>query len=548
MDEQGARMSKGMKKACVMAVALALAACGGGGGGGGSSGGSVAVGGGASATGSVPAPVAASQSWLTLTPSSAQMTVYENLPEYFTVDVTSTRALPDPVNAAIIDRNGVIAQDIGIMRNGPAGYVATLRTSPTLKAGAYETQLELRLCEDDPLVCAKPLSGSPWQFPLKVTVKPSTNLTPLTASAGLGAWNGLSGNAANNAFVPLDLDPKAFSMRWILGRASGMPGLNAIGEGVALFVDTHTTNNTQLFELVGISEETGKELYRVSLPDATDIVGAPSIADGKIYTLVSKPSKTFRYTLDRVAQIHDLKTGSLLGSTVYETGSTPETSTPVFTPTGIYMTGYDSISRFRPADFTRVWQTTFATTTYLRPVADEQYVYGARNRLLHVYDAASGAGVFSIADDAAGTGGVMSLVLAGKQVAVQNNDSVRVFDTEKRSLLWTQPAARVPVFANGALYVSAQGRLPNLMDLHVHDAATGKLLWAYEDLDPTVGGLIVTNKLAFVSSPSATIAIDLASHKRVWSIPQGGPLKLSDRGVLYITPPDGKAILAINLR
>lgn len=114
---------------------LALSACGGGGDDSGNSAGT---------------PVAQpNQSWLAIT----------------------SKVIDRVFNIAIIDTQGVVTTDTRVVANSSMSYTATLHTSPTLKAGEYSSNLELRLCYDDPMVCRSPVDGSPWKIPLKVTVK-----------------------------------------------------------------------------------------------------------------------------------------------------------------------------------------------------------------------------------------------------------------------------------------------------------------------------------------------------------------------------------------
>ncbi|MBW8900631.1 MAG: hypothetical protein JF619_21490, partial [Massilia sp.] len=56
----------------------------------------------------------------------------------------------------------------------------------------------------------------------------------------------------------------------------------------------------------------------------------------------------------------------------------------------------------------------------------------------------------------------------------------------------------------------------------------------------------VTKNLLFVSTNVATYAIDLRTHKAVWSYPAGGKLALTRSGVLYIQNAD--ALVAFNVK
>jgi len=57
---------------------------------------------------------------------------------------------------------------------------------------------------------------------------------------------------------------------------------------------------------------------------------------------------------------------------------------------------------------------------------------------------------------------------------------------------------------------------------------------------------VVTKNLLFISTNLNTYALDLKSHKVVWSYPARGYLAISQNGILYIQSPD--ALVAVNLK
>ena len=59
--------------------------------------------------------------------------------------------------------------------------------------------------------------------------------------------------------------------------------------------------------------------------------------------------------------------------------------------------------------------------------------------------------------------------------------------------------------------------------------------------------LVVSRNIAFVSGEAKTQAIDLTTHKVVWTHDHGGELSISANGVLYILEPNGY-LSAINLQ
>ncbi|WUR16073.1 hypothetical protein E7V67_013500 [[Empedobacter] haloabium] len=137
---------------------LALTACGGGGGDDSGNGAGT--------------PVAQpNQSWLAITPAAPSVSASVGQSQSFSITATSSKVIERVFNIAIIDTQGVVTTDTRVVANSSMSYTATLRTSPTLKAGEYSSNLELRLCYDDPTVCRSPVDGSPWKIPLKVTVK-----------------------------------------------------------------------------------------------------------------------------------------------------------------------------------------------------------------------------------------------------------------------------------------------------------------------------------------------------------------------------------------
>lgn len=174
-------------------LALALAACGGGSGG-----------------GSAAAPVAnTAGNWLTFDPGAPSATQFEGESTRVVLTAKSSRTFSVPFNVAIIDPTGVVSAQVDISAQSPLEYRAALQTSRTLRAGEHSTMLEVRLCEDTPMTCAKPLPGSPWRVPLKVQVKPAAEakarLTLVTPSVSVKTYPGESTGFTVEAKLSTDL-------------------------------------------------------------------------------------------------------------------------------------------------------------------------------------------------------------------------------------------------------------------------------------------------------------------------------------------------------
>lgn len=161
--------------------ALSLAACGGGSGGGNSA-----------APQNNPAG-----NWLTFDPATPSATQYQGESANVVLTARASRTFTAPFNVAVIDSTGVISTDVEISAISSMEYRATLHTASALTAGEHSTMLEVRLCEDTPTTCAKPLPGSPWRVPLKVQVKSAadakTRLTLASPSASVTTYPEESG-------------------------------------------------------------------------------------------------------------------------------------------------------------------------------------------------------------------------------------------------------------------------------------------------------------------------------------------------------------------
>ena len=124
-------------------------------------------------------------------------------------------------------------------------------------------------------------------------------------------------------------------------------------------------------------------------------------------------------------------------------------------------------------------------------------------------------------------------------------NTLTALNLKTRTVAWLLPSLGIgtqPAFSAGVLYVlNGNGTI-----LEARDPASGTLQWASNDLADQYTQVIVAGNLAFVASGSTTLAIDLATHKTVWTYPLGGKLSISNRGVLYIVSP--QKLAAVNLR
>jgi len=158
-------------------LALCLTACGGGGSDGGG------------ATASNPGG-----NWLTIKQSTPGVTQYEGESVPVSFIATASRTFAAPFNVAIVDAQGIIDGSVAFGAISETSFQATVRTATTLTAGSHSTTLEVRVCEDSPLTCAKPFPGSPWRVALNVQVRPRAeaagHLTLSTPSVNVTTYPG----------------------------------------------------------------------------------------------------------------------------------------------------------------------------------------------------------------------------------------------------------------------------------------------------------------------------------------------------------------------
>jgi outer membrane protein assembly factor BamB len=635
--------------ACMLA--LTLAACGGGGGGG--SGGSAAG----------PAAGNPEGNWLSFDPTVPSVTQYEGESMPFNVTANASRTFTAPFNLAIIDATGVITNQVALSSNSQTSYTAALHTAATLSAGTHTTTLEVRVCEDAPLTCAKPFPGSPWRLPLTVQVKPKaeaaarltlsvpslnvttypgeaasfgfeaqlnkelasrvvsmgifdpnsitvvpptrmtteadghytftlssatsnalaagtytsnlqlrlcyddivncrqpvagspwiipltltvkqpTNLTALKAIDGLGGWSTWQGNAAHTGFVDASFDPAAFTRRWRMAAVNNYnsPYASAAIDGNRIFFVRH--DSAGKWELVAVSEDTGELAWRAAMGSLYQ-VNPPAASNGRVYLTSSGHEDSYMWVFDQAtgAQIRKLAM----------TSQWPHYSAPTVLGSDVYsIDGYvGGIARYADQRGQFDWRVGASIEEGWSPAADGAYLYtfSTPDNNFLAFNAANGTLAYSVGApyNFSTYFTAQQVILTDTRQAVVSYGKLMAFDLANHTRSWilNTPTSGNAAYGNGVVYAfGANGRT-----LEAHAPSTGDLLWTSADLGANgYGDIVVTRNLAFVSSGTTTLAVDLNTHKTVWSYPLGGSMAISPRGVLYILTNVG-GLAAVNLR
>jgi PQQ-like domain len=536
----------------VAAPALLVAAVTACGGGGGSGGGGVDDG-------------AANNTWLQFTPTTIDVQTFEGEATAFVVTARSSRTISEPLQVGIIDRQGVVAPGAQVLAVDQLTYEATLQTATSLAAGVYSGALEVRLCRDDPVICANPYPGSPWQVPYRINVAASTNLTPLTPLAGASNWTAYQGGAAHAGYVSGTINAAALGRRWVKSMGPNQQYLHPVvtDGGRVYAVATATSSALPPRVLTAVSEDDGSELWHQSFDStAVDEMSPPTLAQGRVFvsTLSSEVGWVWRL------RGFDAATGQAQLAVQTPTNGLSMPMGPTALGDGVYVPTDNGVARVSAADGTVAWTSALTHSGgFVTPAVDAQAVYLYRDNQFQVLNPSTGDVVSTVIDteyvsntafmQSAPVLGAAGLVYAtgyGSLADVYYGGRLLAFDVTAGRSAWTivDRFRSNPVLTGDKLYIV------NHRSLQARDAATGSLLWQWTPAGPDVLStgpntpLVVVGQHAFVAIDGKTFAVDLQTRQSVWTYPYVGPLAVSAQGVLYLVDNAGVVprLHAINLR
>lgn len=462
--------------------------------------------------------------------------------------------------ASVGDDGGLVLAPVTVTANGGGSYTFALDTLASKPGGHYTGNVMLKLCSDQACTAAQAVPSI--SIPFDVTVQsadaawPGDKLTALSAWSGVPDWATFQGNNAHTGYVPVEVKPDQMVLRWKRG------AVNTSGSGYNAVISPLVTSGGRFFasganKLAAYQENDGSLIwfYDVSKMQFPS-VNPPAVDNGKVYMAAGQQSSTYMMTFDAAS-------GSVLMrspmSSQWENYLSPVVQDgSVYTNAGSYGGLYAFSSTGDPLFIGALSQTSMWS-----PAADTRAIYAYTGDALTMFEPRSGAVLASIKDSnftnyvyqvggsavIGANGGVYAAAYANGYLnggAIGN--ALTRFDTVKGFLDWRVPGVyRVtPAYANGVLYA------PNTSPyrLEARSETDGSLLWSWT---PPLAGEstfqaspVVTKNLLFVSTDLNTYAIDLKSHKVVWSYPAPGYLAISQNGILYIQSPT--ALVAVNLK
>lgn len=99
------------------------------------------------------------------------------------VSVADTQA----PNIAVIDKAGWINPNARLTKLDAQTYEVNLSARPSAQVGTRTGEVEIRLCQDDPLICAQPVAGSPWKRAYQIVDQKYPGPDPVFAPGALDA-------------------------------------------------------------------------------------------------------------------------------------------------------------------------------------------------------------------------------------------------------------------------------------------------------------------------------------------------------------------------
>lgn len=515
-----------------------LAACGGGGSDGGSN-----------PQPTAPSPAPAPQAGLVFEPSSINVAVTEGEDPEISLSVVAEKTFEGKVNIAIVDSQGVFSPTPQVRAWSPTRYTAYLRLARGLKPGVYSGALSVKLCKDSAATCAAMHDGSPWSVPFRIEVKTfGSNLTTLKPDVGAADWLMGGGGKEHRNYVNTTVEPARIAPRfnWSAPDA-GRLSLPVVQAGVA-YVATRTT-------VYAIDEQTGtlRWQHQPQAAQYTSVLTHPAVLGSRLYVGVAGANDSYLDTIESASGV------ALARQRI---GRPNEFSAPTV-DAGLVVVKRDNgwQQATGSSDFVMQMPSPSQSSVDSPPVLAGNAIYGYSRGLLYVFDRATGAQLRTIsgANSPYDSDHGPDMMLVDEQhIGIIEKDvygdpktsTLTVFDIGNGTVAWSKKGGVHTMAAAGnTLYAAVNGQVVAL------DAGNGAQKWVWDvpaslrnnDGSSPVYTVLATNNVLFVSFAEAVHAIDLSTHRSVWTAAVGGRLALSKNGVLYLSKGDAP-LRAFNVR
>jgi outer membrane protein assembly factor BamB len=413
-------------------------------------------------------------------------------------------------------------------------------------------------------------------------------------------WSTFQGNASHNGYVQVNLNPLEFEHIWTWPNPTNEPEpinsaavgdepvpINpvAAGDGKVFFT---TAWESGLNVAIALDSDTGDEKWRYDFGDI-DSVNPPAYANNTVYIQsgIGNDSYLWAFDAEQTTPLEEVvfKRESYLNRsflfyapTVYEQKVNDEVSSvdvyiggEVSVGAGPYPSWYGGVYGFNfgGVDAAEQWRGPLPPFEQWTPAVNENYVIaytgpysysGLEFDHLTVLNRIDGKVVISIPDEdfAGKPSDYFNIDLApvlgeADNVVVINDGRLISFNLIDENIGWQIPKDKEvdeideeekagkhfsgqPSLANGFIYAVYKGYL------HARNESDGAFEWEWQPPpgESIVRPMLVTDNLIFVSTESATYAIDLETRAEVWSYDAEGHLALGNDGILFIATSEGE--------
>jgi PQQ-like domain len=495
--------------------------------------------------------VAAAPAPVTLNPGSLSGNFVAGDAFPFRLLTTATPAAAIGINLYFqaVDPTGVVTPTVLSVTSGGTLNLA-LAVKHSLMAGQYTGTVQLEICDDG--ACATQVPGSPLLVPydIQVAAAPANGgLTSLAPLNGVPAWEMFQANAAHNGYVPVTLDPSQFATRALQILNDSVSPV-AVENGIVYVASPPLLYALREADLGTIWSYDFSALGIVAsnFPYSLNV---PSVNSGKVYIATSGQQETFMFGFDATA-------GTLLFQTPFG-AQWEHYLAPTVDGGDVFADGgtYGGMYTFDADAGTELNFTALQQFDEWTPAVDATYAYAyiggqeaGTPAQLNLINRQTGVVVASILDSSYSWSGYSMfsapvIGAAGSILALNTgnptNNALLDFDTVGQTIRWSVPGQYLgnPAYHAGVFY--AWNGQP--LQLEARSETDGTLLWSWSPTaNSTIQGrqndVLLTNNLVFVTTGTATYAIDLTSHQTVWSLGYGGRLAISAQGVLYLSTVD----------
>lgn len=444
------------------------------------------------------------------------------------------------------DPNVVFAAPVSVLGNADGSFTLEFATSNTATAGLYAGTVTLRLCGDPSCATAQPVGSVSANYSIQVLGSnpnwPGNHLTTLTPWSGVADWQTFQGNPAHTGFVPVTISPDQLVTRWQQGVAP-----NVYFNGTVNLATVTASNG--LFYIAGGNVLQARRESDAGLVWSYDFSGLqypsvnpPAVSNGIVYIAAGQQSSTYIFAFDAAT-----------GALVFKAPMSSQWENylaPTIGPDGVYTNAgtYGGLYGFSTAG-NQLFFRGLAQQSGWTPAVDSTTVYAYTGDALTLIDPMSGQITGTIVDPTFTNyiyviGGAVVLGAAHSAFAAAYDNSfvngvgnyLLHFNTAALTIDWKVKGdyPETPAYNAGVVYAVNDDPLR----LEARSETDGSLLWTWSP--PATGDagfkseVLLTDNVVFVSTNLSTYAVDLTTHKAVWSYPASGNLALSSDGVLYL--------------